>query len=105
MLNVHFADANKYEDILKVCIQQRNCLFTEFHYLQLAPFILHNVLTQQDSPSGFLLLRCLRSYLKLNAYAQLHIHTDMTLMESEAELRQFSFLIKVRISSDCAFIT
>ena len=87
----------------RFCIQQRSCPFTDFYNLQLAPFVLHNILTQQDSPSGFLLLCCLRSYLELNAYAQLHVHTDMALVECEAELRQFSLLIKVKISSDGLF--
>ncbi|KAM6495342.1 hypothetical protein JOM56_009965 [Amanita muscaria] len=76
VLNVHFSDANKYEDILK-----------------LAPFILQNVLTNESSRPGFLLLCCLRSFLKLNMYAALRVHTDITLVEGEAELSRFSSLI------------
>ena len=39
-------------------------------------FISHNVLTQQASPLGYLLLHCLRTYIDLTMWQSLEVHTE-----------------------------
>lgn len=61
-------------------------------------FTTHNVLTEKDSPLGYLMLRCLRSYLNLDMWVSMEAHTPDTIEEGRKELLRFSKLINVRIS-------
>jgi hypothetical protein len=65
---------------------------SDFLELQIALFVLHNVLTDQR---GFLLLKCLRSYIELDMYASLEVHTAQTIADGRAELQNFSKLLTV----------
>lgn len=62
----------------------------------MALFALHNVLTDTQ---GYLLLQCLQSYLELDMYASLEVHTEQTLKDGRQELKHFSLLINVCIST------
>jgi len=54
-----------------------------------------NILTEDASPEGFLLLKIMRSYLELDMYASLTIHTETTLAAGREELQRYSDLIEV----------
>jgi hypothetical protein len=62
------------------------------------PFTTHNVLTEEESPLGYLMLRCLRSYLNLDMWVAMEVHMDDTIREGHQELLRFSALIKVRLN-------
>jgi hypothetical protein len=59
-------------------------------------FASHNVLTRSDSLEGYFMLRILRSYLELDMFAALEVHTTETIKAGQRELLQFSSLIEVR---------
>ncbi|KAK7680232.1 hypothetical protein QCA50_016741 [Cerrena zonata] len=83
IMDIHFSDGSKYEDISKVII-----------------FVTHNVILQQNK-SAYLLLCCLRIYLVIDMYAALEVHTETTLLAGEEALRKFDLLMKKYIAS-CA---
>ncbi|TFK39111.1 hypothetical protein BDQ12DRAFT_698231 [Crucibulum laeve] len=76
LTSITFSDANKYEDILKMSI-----------------FVTHNLISANTSPNGYLLLKCLQSYLNLDMYAALEVHTEITLKDAQQELHRFMRLI------------
>ncbi|TFK32476.1 hypothetical protein BDQ12DRAFT_773340 [Crucibulum laeve] len=76
VFDMHFADATKWEDITK-----------------LAPYVLHNILEKSVTPHGYLLLCCLQSYIKLDIYASLDLHTEKTLAAGKNALKDFINLI------------
>ncbi|EDQ99252.1 uncharacterized protein LACBIDRAFT_316752 [Laccaria bicolor S238N-H82] len=67
-----FADGSKYEDMLKVLI-----------------FALHNIFTKEASPRGYQLLKLLQSYVELDMYASLKVHTETTIQKGREELLVF----------------
>ncbi|KAI5982863.1 hypothetical protein EDD15DRAFT_2179828, partial [Pisolithus albus] len=70
--NVFFSDGNKLLDIAKQVI-----------------FTAQNVLTHEEHPIGFALLRCIASYLQYHMYILLDVHTETTLAAGECELCTF----------------
>lgn len=62
---------------------------------QLLIYVAHTMLTEDDNPLGYLLLRCLRSYLVVDMFAALVVLTEDTIAAGRAELRVFSGLIQV----------
>ncbi|KAF8145837.1 hypothetical protein K438DRAFT_1781554 [Mycena galopus ATCC 62051] len=74
VMNITFNDGSKNEDIAKMML-----------------FAAHNVLT--DAPS-ILLLQCVRSFLELNMYVSLEVHTTETLAAGKRELIIFDERIK-----------
>ncbi len=52
-------------------------------------------MSHENSPEGFLLLQLMRSYLELDMYASLTIHTDATLSAGRAELQRYNTLVQV----------
>ncbi|KDR65150.1 hypothetical protein GALMADRAFT_148940 [Galerina marginata CBS 339.88] len=82
ILNIQFSDANKYEDIMKLSI-----------------FISHNILEKNISTSGYILLRCVRSYLKVDAYTAMEVHTSETIDIGRQEILKFSDIMKEYISA------
>jgi len=58
-------------------------------------FTSHNVLTQQASPLGYLLLRCLRAYLDLTMWESLEVHTEDTIASGRQAVSQLGKLITV----------
>ncbi|KAK0434975.1 uncharacterized protein EV420DRAFT_1623707 [Desarmillaria tabescens] len=75
---VTFTDGGKYEDLSKQIL-----------------YIVHNIITKQRDKHGYLLLRCIHSYLELDMCAKLHVHTSETLQAVETEVKRFGSLIQV----------
>uniref|UniRef100_A0A8H7Y2E1 Uncharacterized protein n=1 Tax=Psilocybe cubensis TaxID=181762 RepID=A0A8H7Y2E1_PSICU len=71
-----FTDGTKYEDISKIIV-----------------FASEDILTQDVSEQGFRLLEVIRSYLELDMYSGLTVHTEDTLQSGEAELKTFCELL------------
>ncbi|KAG1898812.1 uncharacterized protein F5891DRAFT_1129282 [Suillus fuscotomentosus] len=65
--NISFSDGNKFQDISKQFL-----------------FAAHNVLTKQKSKAGYMLLRCIASYLKVDMYILLDTQMESTLAAGEA---------------------
>ncbi|KAA1476942.1 hypothetical protein DENSPDRAFT_758082, partial [Dentipellis sp. KUC8613] len=74
--HITFSDGTKYEDISKILI-----------------FVAYNVVAKDDT-HGYALLQCIRSYVKLDLYLSLDVHTDETLNAGEVELQRFGQLLK-----------
>lgn len=55
----------------------------------------HDILTEQDCPLGYLLLRCVRLYLELDMYASLEVHTTETISSGRHTHRMFSAILHV----------
>ena len=58
-------------------------------------FASHNVLTQQASPLGYLLLCCLQAYLNLTMWQSLEVHTKHTITSGQQAVSQLETLIRV----------
>ena len=58
----------------------------------------HTELLEDDTPLGYLLLQCLCSYVVMDMYAALEVHTSETIANGRAEVLKFSVLIKVSSS-------
>ncbi|KAJ7215097.1 hypothetical protein B0H12DRAFT_1205697 [Mycena haematopus] len=74
VMNITFNDGSKNEDIAKMML-----------------FAAHNVLIDR---AGVLLLQCARSFLELNMYASLEVHTSRTIAAGKCELILFNELMK-----------
>ncbi|KAF8136888.1 hypothetical protein K438DRAFT_2120589 [Mycena galopus ATCC 62051] len=72
--NISFNDGSKHEDIAKLMI-----------------YASHNILTDK---LGLSLLACIRSYLELDIYAGLEIHTAKTVAAGRQILQKFGRLLK-----------
>ncbi|EIW76794.1 hypothetical protein CONPUDRAFT_63473 [Coniophora puteana RWD-64-598 SS2] len=72
-VNTSFSDGNKFHDMSKQVL-----------------FVAQNLLTPKTSPEGYALLLVIRSYLELDCYIGLDVHTDDTIAAGEAELERFS---------------
>ncbi|KAF8876252.1 hypothetical protein BD779DRAFT_1677860 [Infundibulicybe gibba] len=73
VMGVEFSDARKFEDILKQLL-----------------FVTQNLIDEGDHPEIYLLLKVLRSYINLDSYAALHVHTTQTVDAGRRELVRFS---------------
>jgi hypothetical protein len=58
-------------------------------------FATHTVLTEKDSPHGYLLLRCIRAYLEMIAYENLGVHTSLTIYAGRKAVTRFGNLFTV----------
>lgn len=56
---------------------------------QISPFVTHSYLEERESPVGYLLLKCIRSYLIVDSYLTMAVHTEDTMAEGEVELLKF----------------
>ncbi|KAG1769124.1 hypothetical protein EV702DRAFT_1181845 [Suillus placidus] len=70
--NITYSDGNKLRDISK------QILYTA-----------QNVLTRTDDEAGYALLRCIASYLHIDMYISLDVHTESTIEAGKAEVLQF----------------
>ncbi|KAG1870895.1 hypothetical protein F4604DRAFT_1583497 [Suillus subluteus] len=70
--NITYSDGNKLRDISK------QILYTA-----------HNVLTRTDDEAGYALLRCIASYLHIDMYVSLDVHTTSTIEAGKAEVLKF----------------
>lgn len=58
-------------------------------------FVSHNVLTEQESPHGYHLLRCLRVYLDLTMWEALEVHTEETLAFGREAVKRLGEILAV----------
>ncbi|KAJ7360797.1 hypothetical protein DFH08DRAFT_921182 [Mycena albidolilacea] len=75
--NISFNDGSKHEDIAKMMV-----------------FAAHNILTAETDKIGVLLLACIRSYLELDMYAGLELHTADTIADGRRQLQKFDQSLK-----------
>jgi len=61
----------------------------------MSPFITHQVLTKKDSPFGYLLLQCIRTFQILDMYLTLEVHTEVTIAAGRCELQKLAKLMQV----------
>ncbi|KAF7969796.1 hypothetical protein HWV62_25973 [Athelia sp. TMB] len=80
VMHVTFTDGSKYEDISKE---------TEPPSEQVIIFALHNVVTRAACPNGYLLLKCMRSYLVVDMYFALEVHTETTIQAGKEAVVSF----------------
>ncbi|KAF8875181.1 hypothetical protein BD779DRAFT_1701646 [Infundibulicybe gibba] len=73
VISVDFSDAGKFEDVLKQ-------LF----------FATQNLVSVTENPEIYSLLKVLRSYINLDSYAALNVHTARTINAGRRELVRFS---------------
>ncbi|KAG2126977.1 hypothetical protein BD769DRAFT_1668098 [Suillus cothurnatus] len=81
VINISFTDGNKFQDLSKQTL-----------YAGL------NILTPRASPEGYQLLRVISSYLQLDSWIGLDVHTESTLAEIEAELLVFDTELKAYVT-------
>ncbi|EIW75195.1 hypothetical protein CONPUDRAFT_66265 [Coniophora puteana RWD-64-598 SS2] len=78
--NVTFGDGNKFRDISKQVL-----------------FAAYNILTPSYSPEGYKLLRLIQSYLELDCYFSLDVHTEETIRAAREEVTRFGDLLKIAL--------
>jgi hypothetical protein len=61
---------------------------------------LHNIFTKEKTARGYLLLKLMRSYLELDMYASLTVHTESTIKKGREELLTFEKLLHVHVESN-----
>jgi hypothetical protein len=67
---------------------------------QISLFVLHNILDERADPTGYLLLKCIRSFSELNMYASIEVHTVDTIAAGQRELLKFDSLLKVAFGTN-----
>ncbi|EIW83675.1 hypothetical protein CONPUDRAFT_50298, partial [Coniophora puteana RWD-64-598 SS2] len=77
-----FSDGNKFRDISKQVL-----------------FCAYNILTPTYSPEGYKLLQLISSYLELDAYFSLEVHTTETIRAAWKEVNRFGTLLKEYIAA------
>lgn len=63
-----------------------------------------NILTPEVSEEGYLLLELTRSYLELDMFAGLTVHTDETLEKGEREILRFAEVLQVSFPSSYTIV-
>ncbi|KAI0087282.1 hypothetical protein BDY19DRAFT_893062 [Irpex rosettiformis] len=79
ILNIEFADGNKWDDISKITIHAA-----------------YQVITQQRSPQGFALLRLIRKWVELNMLISFDVQTDKTLAAYDRTIGRFHDCLEVQ---------
>ncbi|KAG1876519.1 hypothetical protein DFJ58DRAFT_720982 [Suillus subalutaceus] len=82
VIHITFSDGNKMQDLSK-----------QVFYSAV------NVFNQRTSPEGYKLLRVISSYLQLDSYIGLDVHTSSTLAAIDAELLVFDSALKVNVTT------
>ncbi|KAG1821702.1 uncharacterized protein BJ212DRAFT_1297041 [Suillus subaureus] len=81
VIGVAFTDSAVHEGISKMII-----------------YATHNILTEQDLPLGYLLLRCIHLYLEMDMYAVIEVHMANTIHEGRHTVQAFAALMKQYIT-------
>ncbi|KAG2157658.1 uncharacterized protein EDB93DRAFT_1238515 [Suillus bovinus] len=76
VMNIVFTDNSVHEDISKMIV-----------------YATHDILTEQDCPLGYLLLRCVCLYLELDMYALLEVHMTETISSGHHTHHMFSAIL------------
>lgn len=95
IMKTEFADGSKYEDISKVSSVTPLLRWQVVIIYQIIVFAAHNILSKNVSKEGFHLLKLIRSYLELDMYVSLTVHTESTIAAGRAELLVFERLLHV----------
>ena len=96
VVHIQFNDGSKFEDLAKVCLVQSPPAFHDLTaFIKQLLFETHNVLTSQKSKHGYLLLKCLRSFLTLDTLLSFEVHTEKTIKLGIDELQNFNHFIQV----------
>ncbi|KAF8148377.1 hypothetical protein BJ912DRAFT_1125700, partial [Pholiota molesta] len=82
IMDISFSDAMKLQDIVKII-----------------PFITHDILSQSNNPDGYLLLCSIRSYLVLDSYFLMDVHTETTISEGRKEFDKFAATMETYIEA------
>ncbi|KAF9464619.1 hypothetical protein BDZ94DRAFT_1353444 [Collybia nuda] len=77
VMNITFNDGSKNRDISKIFL-----------------FAAHDILPKDRDPSGYLLLKCLRSYLNIWMYSNFDLHTEGSIQDGCNELQRFASLMQ-----------
>ncbi|KAG1745376.1 uncharacterized protein EDB91DRAFT_1080305 [Suillus paluster] len=62
--------------------------------LKMIPYAAHDVVTKEDCPLGYLLLRCIFLYIEVDMYASLEVHTSNMVREGRNVVEVFSVFLK-----------
>ncbi|KAG2740942.1 hypothetical protein P692DRAFT_20752021, partial [Suillus brevipes Sb2] len=81
VMDIAFTDRSIPENIVKMIL-----------------YAAHNVVTEDDCPLGYLLLRCIRLYIEVDMYASLEVHTSDTIHEGRNVVQMFSVFLKQYIN-------
>ncbi|KAG1898719.1 uncharacterized protein F5891DRAFT_1129341 [Suillus fuscotomentosus] len=82
VMSIMFADSSIHEDISKMII-----------------YAMHNILTEEASPLGYLLVRCVRLYLEVDMYAAFEVHTTNTISEGRSAVQALAAFMKQYITA------
>ncbi|KAG1903490.1 uncharacterized protein F5891DRAFT_946968 [Suillus fuscotomentosus] len=77
VMSITFADSSVHEDISKMII-----------------YAMHNILTEEASLLGYLLVRCVRLYLEVDMYAAFEVHTTNTISEGRSAVQALTAFMK-----------
>ncbi|KAG1771613.1 hypothetical protein EV702DRAFT_1181456 [Suillus placidus] len=81
VMNISFTDGSVYEDISKMVI-----------------YAAHDIVTEDKCPLGYLLLRCIRLFLKVDMYSALEVHTTDTIRAGQHAVQAFSSYLQQYIN-------
>lgn len=63
--------------------------------MQIIVYVTHNVVTKEECPIGYLLLRCIRAYLEHDMHIALEVQTEDTIASGRACYSKFTQLLSV----------
>ncbi|KAG1888651.1 hypothetical protein F4604DRAFT_1889529 [Suillus subluteus] len=78
---ISFTDSSVYEDISKMVI-----------------YAAHAIVTEDECPLGYLLLRCIRLFIEIDMYAALEVHTTDTICAGRHAVQAFSTYLQQYIT-------
>ncbi|KAG1881469.1 hypothetical protein C8R48DRAFT_744221 [Suillus tomentosus] len=81
VMSISFTDSSVYEDISKMVI-----------------YAAHTIVTEDECPIGYLLLRCIRLFLEVDLYAALEVHTADTIRAGRHAVQAFSTYLQQHIA-------
>ncbi|KAJ3559044.1 hypothetical protein NP233_g11364 [Leucocoprinus birnbaumii] len=81
ILNVHFTDATKFEDIMKISL-----------------FLIHNLFALQLGKEGYILLQLIRRYINIDMYSSLEVQTEDTISNGKAEVAAYNKFLQLYIA-------
>ncbi|KAG1725030.1 hypothetical protein EDB19DRAFT_1644239 [Suillus lakei] len=81
VMSISFTDSSMYEDISKMVI-----------------YAAHTIVTEDECPISYLLLRCIRLFLEVNLYAALEVHISDTIHAGRHAVQAFSTYLQQYIT-------
>ena len=62
-------------------------------------FLIQHMIDEKTNPTDYLLLRVFRSFLEIDMYASMIVHTEDTIASGRAEVLKFARLLEVRLKA------